>query len=88
MDSSFLDQVCATSTMEPLVFDIKRRSDNNCKKFKFVDDLLYFEERLYIPEGPARLRVLQARHNFPATGHFRFNKTFELISQDFWWPQM
>jgi hypothetical protein len=88
VDSSFLDQIHAASILDPLVLDIKRCSNNNCEKFKFVDDLLYFEECLYIPEGLACLRVLQARHDFPAVGHFGFNKTLELISRDFWWPQM
>jgi hypothetical protein len=73
--------------MDPLVLDIKH-FDNNREKFKFVDDVLYFEEHLYKPEGPTRLRVLQARHDFPVAGHFGFNKTLELISQDFWWLQM
>jgi hypothetical protein len=58
--------------MKPLVLDIKRRSDNNHEKFKF-------EECLYIPKGPARLQVLQARHDFPAARHFGFNKTLEFI---------
>jgi hypothetical protein len=91
VDSSFLDQVCAASTIDPLVLDIKHCSNNNYEKFKFVDNLLYFEERLYIPKGPpglACLRVLQACHDFPAAVHFRFNKTLELISRDFWWSQM
>jgi hypothetical protein len=87
VDSSFLDQIRVASTMDPLVLDIKH-FDNNREKFKFVDDVLYFEEHLYKPEGPTRLRVLQARHDFPVAGHFGFNKTLELISQDFWWLQM
>jgi hypothetical protein len=74
--------------MDPLVLDIKRCFDNNREKFKFVDDLLYFEDRLYILEGPARLQVLQTRHDFLAAGHFGFNKTLELIFKDFWWPQI
>jgi hypothetical protein len=88
VDSSFLDQVPVASTIDPLVLDIKCCFDNNCEKFKFVDDLLYFEEHLYIPKGPTRLRVLQACHDFPTTGHFGFNKTLEFISRDFCWPQM
>jgi len=88
VDSSFLDQVRATSATDPLVLDIQRRPATDRDNFKFVNDLLYFEERLYIPEGSTRLRILQARHDFPAAGHFGFNKTLELISRDFWWPQM
>jgi hypothetical protein len=66
--------------MDPLVLDIKHRSNNNREKFKFVNNLLYFEECLYILEGSTHLRVLQARHDFPTIGHFEFNKTWVLIS--------
>jgi hypothetical protein len=58
--------------MDPLVLDIKRHSNNNHEKFKLVDDRLYFEKRLYIPNRPACLWVLQARHDFPTVGHFGF----------------
>ena len=74
--------------MDPLVLDIKRHFDNNSEKFKFVNDLLYFEKHLYILEGSKRLWILQTCHDFLAVGHFGFNKMLELISQDFWWPQM
>jgi hypothetical protein len=49
IESSFLDQVRTTSIMDPLILDTKRHSDNHREKFKFVNNLLYFEERLYIP---------------------------------------
>ena len=55
VDSSFLNQIHIASTMDFLVLDIKCRSDNNHEKFKFVDDLLYFEDCLYILEGPTCL---------------------------------
>ena len=62
--------------------------DDTDPRFQFRDGLLYYEGLLYVPEGPCRLRVLQSRHDFPSAGHFGFNKTMELISRDFWWPQM
>ena len=61
---------------------------HNDDKFKVEGDLLYFEERLYIPQGPVRLQILQSRHDFPTAGHFGYNKTSGLISRDFRWPQM
>jgi hypothetical protein len=36
----------------------------------------------------ARLEILQARHDFPSARHFGYNKTLELVSKDYWWPQM
>ena len=62
--------------------------DDTDPRFQFKDGLLYYQGLLYVPEGLCRLRVLQSRHDFPAAGHFGFNKTMELISRDFWWPQM
>lgn len=73
------------------MLDIKQCYNNTSKnpsKFKIQDNLLYYEKRLYIPKELARLCILQAYHDFPTAGHFRFNKTLELISWNFWWPQM
>ena len=86
IDADFLDQVRTATIEDSVALEIKKRADDD--KFKVEGDLLYFEERLYIPKGPTRLRVLQSRHDFPAAGHFGYNKTLELISRDFWWPQM
>ena len=74
----------------PLVLDIQQRQSNNIEEsshFKIDNNLLYFEECLYVPNG-SHLSVLQARHDLPTVGHFGFNKTLELVSWDFWWPQM
>jgi len=86
IDDDFLIQVRKATIEDSIAVNIKKHPEN--KKFKVERDLIYFEERLYIPKGPVRLRVLQSRHDFPAAGHFGFNKTLELISRDFWWPQM
>jgi hypothetical protein len=56
--------------------------------FQFKNGLLYYKDLLYVPSGPLRLQVLQARHYLPSVSHFGFNKTMELISRDFWWPKM
>jgi hypothetical protein len=64
------------------------RSHNVDPRFQFHDGLLYYQGLLYVPEGPCQLQVLQSRHDSPSAGHFGYNKTMELISRDFWWPQM
>ena len=70
-----------------MALDIKRHLGKD-DKFKVEGDLLYFEERLFIPEGPTRLQVLQSRHDFPTASHFGYKKTLELLSRDFWWPKI
>jgi hypothetical protein len=58
VDSSFFNQVRTVSSMDPQILNIKHRSNNNDEIFKFIDDLLYFEEPLYIPKGPTRFQIL------------------------------
>ena len=82
----FLNQIRVATIEDFVNLDIKQRVDND--KFKMERNLLCFEKRLYIPKRSTQLRVLQSRHDFPTVGHFGFNKTLELISRDFWWPQM
>ncbi len=63
-------------------------SHNVDPRFQFHNGLLYYQGLLYVPEGPCQLQVLQSRHDSPSARHFGYNKTMELISRDFWWPQM
>ncbi len=39
-------------------------------------------------DGLARFQVLQAKHDALITGYFGFNKTMELVSRYYWWPQL
>ena len=57
-------------------------------RFMFKNGLLYYQRLLYVSKGPCRLQVLQSRYNFLSAGHFGLNKTMELISKEFRWPQM
>ena len=85
VDTTFLEEIRAASAKDPFVVDIQQRRSNNIKEsshFRVEDNLLYFEECLYVPNG-SRLSVLQARHDLPAVGHFGFNKTLKLVSRDF-----
>lgn len=85
IDDDFLNHVCVATIENSIALDIKQYIDNN--KFKVEGDLLYFEEWLYILKGPTQLQVLQSHHDFPTARHFGFNKTLELILQEFWWPK-
>jgi hypothetical protein len=95
MTQSFFCQICEDLKKDPLAIGIysQLRSQHQIQyfssdhaKFKFQNGLLYFDGFLYVHNGLAWLQVLQARHNDLAIGHFRFNKTMELMFQDYWWP--
>jgi len=88
LNSLFLDQICIASTLDPLILDIKQWPHHDNNTYKLMDNLLYFEECFYVLEGPLRLQVFQAQHDFFATKHLGFNKTLEFVSRDFLWPQI
>jgi hypothetical protein len=89
-DASYLKEVQEALQEDPFVKNIRKRLRANKvnNEFKFNDGLVYFKGLLYIPPGPTRLKIIQMHHDLLAAGHFGFNKTMELISQDFWWPQI
>ena len=49
--------------------------------------LLYHGDSLYVPKT-LHLQVLTSRHDSPLAGHFAVRKTLELITRDYWWPQI
>jgi hypothetical protein len=54
----------------------------------YQDGLLYRDDLLYVCDGFIQFQIFQARHDVLATCHFEFNKTMELMFQDYWWPQL
>ncbi len=42
---------------------------------------------LYVLDGLAQLQVLHARNDALVTCYIEFNKTIDLMFQDYWWPQ-
>jgi hypothetical protein len=89
-DASYLKEVPRALHDDLFVENIRKRLHTNDvnDEFEFKDGLLYFKGLLYIPPGLAQFKIIQMCYNLPATEHFGFNKTMELISRDFWWPQI
>ena len=55
--------------------------------------LLLMDCHIYVPEFQPRpnhsnlhTHILQSKHNHPTAGHFGYNKTLELLCQDYVWP--
>ena len=54
-----------------------------------VDGLLTFHGRIYMPDScDLRQRIIMQYHDSRVTGHLGRMKTLELISRDYWWPQI
>jgi len=53
------------------------------------DGVLQFRGKIYVPRNPdLRRRVVSLCHDTKVAGHPRRWKTLELVSRNYWWPQM
>ena len=53
------------------------------------DDLLFFHNRVYVPdERSVREELLKQHHDDPLAGHFGTKRTTELLSRSYYWPNM
>jgi hypothetical protein len=57
------------------------------KHWKVVSGNLTDEVRIYVPV-PFYSKVISLVHDNPESGHFGALRTAELISSDFYWPDM
>ena len=54
-----------------------------------VEGLLHFRGKIYVPNlGSLRRCIVELHHDTKVAGHAGQWKTLELISRNFWWPQM
>ena len=53
------------------------------------DELLCFRDQIYVPNDPElRRRITSQHHDTRLAGHLGRWKTLELVSHNYWWPQM
>jgi len=69
-----------------------RRSANgtvHSSEWSNIDGLLQFRGKIYIPQSPDLCRQIVALcHDTHIAGHPGRWKTLELVSRNYWWPQM
>lgn len=89
-DSEFHSPYTALTSDE----EILPESKSKYAKFVIIGGLLYFaittkdELRLCIPQGRTRKAIMQLAHDSAAAGHRGFEKTYDLISRDYYWKKM
>src|SRR5215475_11985905 len=78
----------ATSTAVQELLRMKAKSLRSAE-WRKADGLLYFRDRLYVPNDPElRRRIVEQHHDSKLAGHPGRWKTLELVSRSYWWPQM
>jgi len=67
--------------------DMSYKPFRKMEKFKIKDNLIFYNNLVYIPEV-LRLEILTKYHEKPAAGHLGIKRTLELITRNFWWPKI
>jgi len=58
-------------------------------EWSLTNGLLYFRGKIYVPDtSDLRRRIVTLSHDSRLAGHNKRWKTLELVSQNYWWPQM
>jgi hypothetical protein len=53
------------------------------------DGLLMFRGKIYVPKDrELRCHIIEQHHDTHIAGHVGHFKTLELVSHNYWWPQM
>jgi len=56
---------------------------------QYENELLLVNKLGYVPDSPDfYLRILKNCHDHPAAGYPGYALTYELVSQDYWWPKI
>jgi hypothetical protein len=67
----------------------KGRGTIKSAKWSKSDGLLMFYGKIYVPnDRDLRRRIVEQHHNMHIAGHAGCFKTLELVSRNYWWPQM
>jgi hypothetical protein len=67
----------------------KGRGTVKSAEWSECDGLLMFHGKIYVPKDRELRRcIVKQHHNMCITGHAGHFKTLELVSHNYWWPQM
>jgi hypothetical protein len=82
---------------DPLPTEVLEALDNNLSKHPQISlaecsqdsGFLFYRNRLFVPDSDElKATLLQETHDNPSAGHPGRSKTYELLSRNFYWPNM
>jgi len=81
------------SKEEVVVKAIKELMKSSTKSVKSAEwsldnGILYYRGKIYVPNSDLRRRISALCHDSKIAGHAGRWKTLELVSRNYWWPQM
>ena len=59
------------------------------EEWKEVDGIMYREEKIYVPKNDKlRAKIIRLYYNMPVEGYGGQWKMVELVTHNFWWPEV
>jgi len=58
------------------------------KEWEIENGIVIKEGKIYVPEGELRGEIIRLHHNTPVEGHGGRWKTVELVTRNYWWPEV
>jgi sensor c-di-GMP phosphodiesterase-like protein len=66
----------------------KHTKDEVIKEFKYINEVLYRKEKIYVPTEWDKEVIIEEFHDAPYTRHPGMAKTYKAIKVHYWWPNM
>jgi len=77
------------SVLDDLAKGTQRRKDISLSLCAEANGRQHYDSRLFVPEhDPLKLHLFHTYHDSPTAGHQAVKKTYELLSQEYYWTNM
>jgi hypothetical protein len=78
------------NAVSKVVKDLKATRSRSVRsaEWNLTDGVLYFRGKIYVPDLDLRRQIVSLYHDTRVARHSGRWKTLELVSRNYWWPQM
>lgn len=89
LEEGYKDDAFFAEIKEEMAKELPHSKKVSLSECKIIDNMLYFRDRIYVPEGnDLRTLLLQTVHDSVDAGHPGKNKMYDIVSRDYWWPNL
>lgn len=85
--ASFRDNVKKLYADDELAQDVLQGNKEN-NGYEFKNELIYYKDRLYIPELFPITQLIAEAHVTPISGHLGVQKTYKMLKRHYYWNNM